>query len=306
MIKRASIDIGSNSVLLLLVEIDEKTKLIKREILNESAVTSLGKDLDKNKSFLESSMEATFEALARYKDLLDKSNFKASSVIVTATEASRVATNAKVFFIRIKNELGFNVTTISSEGEAYYTALGVVSSLSGSDKEATIMDIGGASTELIKIKTSPFEIISSISLPVGSVRATDWKINGEFDQKMIPLLSHDLNPYLTAKLVCVAGSMTALATMYKGLRNFNAEAIEGMKIETSSFNEFSRDLQNTTVENLHILFDFIGKRAPFVAAGSKVAQMIAEKLNVKELIISTRGLRYGVVMVSEIDKKFIP
>lgn len=302
--RRASIDIGSNSVLLLAVELDEKGE-IKEELLNQSFITSLGKDLDVTEKFHQDSMLATYEALKNYKELLDKINFPINAVMATATEASRVATNSREFFKKIKNELGFNIKIISSSGEAYYTALGVVSSLVNPSNKIVVMDIGGASTELILINTTPFKIEKSISLPIGSVRATDWKNKNEFDSKIYDILSVDLNDYVTETLVCVAGSMTALASMYLGQKEYSDKKIEGMTISFKSFQDFSHDLQNTTVENLRLLFPFLGKRAPMVAAGSQVAEIIGSKLNIDLIKISTRGLRYGTVVKGGIDEQFI-
>lgn len=302
--RRASIDIGSNSVLLLAVELDEKGE-IKQELLNESFITSLGKDLDITKKFHPDSMQATYEALNEYKKLLDIIKFPVNEVIATATEASRVSTNSREFFKKIKDELGFNIRIISSDGEAYYTALGVVSSIGKSEGKIVVMDIGGASTELILINTDPFEIPKSISLPVGSVRATDWKKENEFDTKIYDILEQDISDYNTETLVCVAGSMTALASMYLGQREYSDTKIEGMTISFKSFQDFVRDLQNTTVENLLMLFPFLGKRAPMVAAGSHVAELIGSKLKIDLIKISTRGLRYGTVLTGGIDEQFI-
>lgn len=302
--RRASIDIGSNSVLLLAVEIDEKG-VITKELLNESYITSLGKDLDVTKRFHPDSMKATYEALSAYKKLLEEIGFPIGDVIATATEASRVSTNSREFFQKIKNELGFNITIISSDGEAYYTALGVVSSLGDAKDKIIVMDIGGASTELIQIQTAPFKILTSISLPVGSVRATDWKKKGEFDERIKEILSPDLSQYHTDTLVCVAGSMTALASMYLGQREYNDEKVEGMQIAFKSFQAFAADLRNTTVENLLMLFPFLGKRAPMVAGGSHVAELIGNKLKIDTMKISTRGLRYGTVITGGIDEQFI-
>lgn len=302
--RRASIDIGSNSVLLLAVELDEKGQ-IQEELLNESFITSLGKDLDVTKKFHPDSMLATYDALKAYKNLLDKIKFPVDQVIATATEASRVSTNSRDFFKKIKDELGFNIQIITSDGEAYYTALGVVSSLSSKEDSIVVMDIGGASTELIKIHTGPFKIENSISLPVGSVRATDWKKAGNFDQKLSEMLMIDMSEYETSTLVCVAGSMTALASMYLGQREYVDSKVEGMQISFSSFQEFSRDLQKTTVENLLMLFPFLGKRAPMVGGGAHVAELIGNKLKIETMKVSTRGLRYGVVCTGGINEQYL-
>ncbi len=301
---RSSIDIGSNSVLLLAAEVTNDGQLI-REILDESSITSLGKDLDKTGVFHNDSMKATYEALGKYASLLKKEGLNPEETIVTATEASRVAKNSKEFYAKIKNDFGFTTQIISSQGEAYYTALGVASSLEKSDSPIVIMDIGGASTELIRISRSPFKILETISLPVGSVRAMDWRAEGTFETKINELLSKDFSPYETKDLVCVAGSMTALASMYMGLSEFSASKIEGKIISYANYLQFSEDLQKTNVENLLLLFPFLGKRAPMVSSGALVAQKIAEKLNIVNLKISTRGLRYGTVLSGALDEQFI-
>ena len=302
--RRASIDIGSNSVLLLAVDLDD-AGLIVSEVLNESFITSLGKDLDATKRFHPDSMQATYEALKTYKGLLDKIKFPVDQVIATATEASRVSTNSREFFKKIKDELGFNIQIITSDGEAYYTALGVVSSLGSLAGNIVVMDIGGASTELIKINAAPFKIESSVSLPVGSVRATDWKKAGDFDQRLSEMLMLDMSEYETKTLVCVAGSMTALASMYLGQREYVDSKVDGMQISFSAFQEFSHDLQKTTVENLLMLFPFLGKRAPMVAGGSHVAELIGKKLKIETIKVSTRGLRYGVVCTGGINEQYL-
>ncbi len=304
--KRASIDIGSNSVLLLAVEYDLDSKSITKEFLNESSITSLGKDLDKTLEFLQTSMEATLEALKSYRQMLIANGFKDVEVIVTATEASRVAKNAHIFYDKVLKETGFKVQVISSEGEAYYTALGVVSSLKPNALESVVvMDIGGASTELIKINLHPFKIIESISMPVGSVRATDWNKEGQLDAKLKEIFKENLNSYKTKTLICVAGSMTALASMYLGQRVFEDKKIDGLELTFGSFRDFARDLQSTNVENLLLLFPFLGKRAPMVACGSKVAVEIGNRLEIENIKISTRGLRYGTVITGGIHDEFI-
>jgi exopolyphosphatase/guanosine-5'-triphosphate,3'-diphosphate pyrophosphatase len=289
---RASIDIGSNSVLLLAVQWNNK---IEKEILNCSHITSLGRDLDKTKMFHPESIQATYDALLDYKNKLSAVNVEAANVIVTATEAARVATNAKDFFAKINNELGFKVQIISGEQEAYFTALGVVSGAESRQNNLVVMDIGGASTELIKIQSTPFKILSSISLPVGSVRGTDWKKSNLFEEKMNEILSNSFSEYQSNTMICVAGSMTSLATMLLGKKEFDDQAIDGLKIDIADFKKFKLSIQDKNASELLAIFPFLGKRAPMVSAGAEVALLILEKLQVEKLQVSTRGLRYGVV-----------
>lgn len=300
---RASIDIGSNSVLLLAAEVDSSGKKILKELLNLSYITALGKDLDKTKMFHPDSMKATYEALVDYKEQLKKINILPSQVLVTATEAARIATNSVEFFSQIKNELGFKITIITSDAEAYFTACGVASG-SVENNNVVIMDIGGASTELIKVQLNPFQLVDSISLPIGVVRATDWIKDNCFEKKAKDIFSTNLEFYQTLELLCVAGGMTALAAMYLGLKEFDSQKIEGMNIPFDSFKLFAQTIQKTSPKELLEKFPFLGKRVEVIVAASKVAVLFGSQLKIENIKISTRGLRYGTVLIGAIDDQF--
>jgi exopolyphosphatase/guanosine-5'-triphosphate,3'-diphosphate pyrophosphatase len=297
---RASIDIGSNSVLLLAAELDQFGKKISNELLNLSSITSLGKDLDKTKKFHADSMDATFQALSFYKQQLAQIKIAPENVLVTATEAARVAENSNDFFFKIKSELGFDIKIISSASEAYYTALGVASTYLGSDK-VVIMDIGGASTEFINIQMDPFKVVESISLPIGSVRATDWMSDNSFEEKTKSIFSQNFQRFETDALVCVAGGMTALGAMYLGLKEFDDKKVDGLILPFESFKLFAADVQKTNRDNLLLLFPFLGKRVDVIHAASKVAIILGSLLKIETINISTRGLRYGTLLSGAID-----
>ena len=118
--------------------------------------------------FIPDPMEDTFCALKDYRKIVLGHGVEPAQTLVTATEAARIATNAKDFFREVEAALGFRIHIVTAEGEAYYTFRGVV--CDGDDNTSVIMDIGGASTELIKVSGGVLE--RTTSLPVGSVRAT--------------------------------------------------------------------------------------------------------------------------------------
>jgi exopolyphosphatase / guanosine-5'-triphosphate,3'-diphosphate pyrophosphatase len=300
--KRASIDIGSNTTLLLIGEIEDG-KL--NELENESRVTGLGRELDKNKAFLEVAMEDTFSALSEYGVLIDKAGLERSEVIMTATEASRVARNSQSFYKKVKDELGLNVTIISSEGEAFYTAFGVIAGSESQSDNLIIMDIGGASTEFIKVKDNPFSVVDSISLPFGSVRATDWINEGIFEEKMLSIInSSRLNEFKTEHLFCVAGSMTSLGGMIKGLKEFDPSEVNGTQVEFSQFLTFKEKINSATADQLVSEFPFLGKRAKSIVGGARLGEMVGKVLGIKTFEISTLGLRYGTLFAGEIDERY--
>lgn len=302
--KRASIDIGSNTTLLLAAELNNSGSTFK-ELLNESRVTSLGKDLDKTGLFREKSMKDTYEALTEYTKLLKEEGISPEDVIVTATEAARVAKNSQDFFQKVQKELGLKVTIINGEGEAYYTSLGVISRSEIQEEELTIMDIGGASTELIRIQVRPFKIKSSVSLPLGSVRCSDWLKDKIFDQKIAEIFSNfNIDEYHTDHLFCVAGSMTSLGSMIKGLKKFDSSAVNGIRISFEDFLKFTKKIKKKTPTELLLKFPFLGKRSKSIVGGAYLGEQMGTALQVKTFEISTLGLRYGTLVAGGIDEHY--
>ncbi|MFG1500583.1 hypothetical protein ABMA70_10295 [Halobacteriovorax sp. XZX-3] len=291
----ASVDIGSNSTLLLVIDRDTK------EIVQEfSTITGLGRGLDKEGVFQEKSMEDTFKALKEYKEECLRLGCK--NIIITATEASRVAKNAPDFFSRIKSELDLDIEIISGEGEAFYTAFGINEMMKKKSKKQLILDVGGASSELILIKTKPFEIIETVSLPIGSVRVDDWIRDGQLRNKIDEIFeSFNLESYLGQDVIGVAGTLTSLALMFSGEDSYNAEAINEYSISLADFNESTDRIQLVDSKALGKQFAFLGKRSKTIQSGAICAQTILNKIEAKNIHFSTYGLRYGTALRGEID-----
>lgn len=299
---RASIDIGSNSIILLIAEVNSG---ILKEVLNESRVTGLGRGIDVAGELNPESIKDSLQALSEYVEILKKYNVNPKDAVVTATEALRSVKNKNSFLEEVA-KLGLHINLITAEAEAYYTAKGVSLSPNIKGSDFMIMDIGGASTELIRVHNDPFHIKETISLRCGSVRGNDWINEGSFEKKMTDILAHpDIHKYHTAHLICVAGSMTSLGGMALGLKNFDDKKINGQTIKFENFLNFVDKLDNETPEKLLESFPFLGKRAKTIVAGAKVATLIAQKIKVETFEISTYGLRHGVCLEGKIDEKFL-
>ncbi|MBT3585121.1 MAG: hypothetical protein HN509_09445 [Halobacteriovoraceae bacterium] len=302
---RASIDIGSNTILLLAGEYSSQDKTLV-ELANETRVTSLGRDLDKNQAFHPEAIKESHSALKDYFEIVKGLGIDPTNVLVTATEASRVAQNSAEFFKQIKNDFGFSVQLISPEGEAYYASYGVAhgSSISGLDS-VIIMDVGGASTEFIKVKLEPFEVLESVSLPMGSVRGTDWGRQGIFKEKVRETLGQlDLSVYKTDYLIAIAGSMTSLAGMILGLKEFDPKKVDGTTLSFDQYRQFMGKIKDVDPRDLLEQYPFLGKRAKTILGGAAMGYMVGEYLQIKNFQISTMGLRYGTLFSGEIDGRF--
>ncbi|MBY0518336.1 MAG: hypothetical protein K2P81_15610 [Bacteriovoracaceae bacterium] len=300
---RASIDIGSNSVLLLIGQVSPFVELEKC-----SEVTGLGRGLDQTGVFMDIALDETFEALKNYGKLCDKHAIPREQAIVTATEASRVAKNAPEFYTRVKKELGFNVQIISGFGEASLTTKGILFNTNFESNEVVVMDIGGASTEFIRVNTKTFNISNSISLKVGAVRATDWLKTDTFRTTLAKIFSDnskELDSFQTPVLHCVAGTMTSLANMHLGNQKFNEDEIHGLTMKRSDVEVLFRTYSDWSPEKFIEKFPFLGKRAGAIRGGLILTHHLLQRLNIEELIISTYGLRYGTFLEGKIANEYL-
>lgn len=298
--RRASIDIGSNSILLLVGEYIDGQYF---ELDNQSNVTGLGRGLDQNGEFNPESMEDSLRVLKHYSEIVKEYNLKPSDIIATATEAARVARNSESFFEKVRAETGINVQIITSQAEAYYSTKGIMFNSTFEEDEISIMDIGGASTEIIKVNTKSNKILSDFSMPMGAVRVTSWIQSGEVNNKINQILkdfSQNIESSKAFKLYCVAGTMTSFGNMYLGHRDFQEKEIHGLKIPVSEIIKLNDEYCSKTPEEILERFPFLGKRSQTIVGGLKVALTIFSVLNIKEVQISTYGLRYGTFEQGEI------
>jgi exopolyphosphatase/guanosine-5'-triphosphate,3'-diphosphate pyrophosphatase len=302
---RASIDIGSNSVLLLIAEV-QNGKL--QELNKRSEITQLGKELDKTKNFHAESMDATYDALKSYAKDCATHGIKPEDVIVTATEASRVAGNAPGFFKKIADDLGLKIQIITPEAEAYYSTKGILYNSKFQSEVITIMDIGGASTELIKVNTKTFQIQKTISMPVGAVRGTQWLNDGVFVQGLQKIFLDnrtDIDEFQTRELFCVAGTMTSLGNMHLQRKEFEEDDVHGLVLKSEDVDTLFKKYSDTAPEMFLEEFPFLQKRSQNIRGGLHVAYHFIHRLLAREITISTYGLRYGTILEGKIKKEHL-
>lgn len=302
---RASIDIGSNSVLLLIGDLSHG----KLEVISKrSEITSLGKELDKNKAFHPDSMNATYDTIKSYAQECDTHKIPRDKILATATEASRVAQNAPEFFQKIQDDLGVTITTITPEGEAYYSTKGILFDTKFENEVITIMDIGGASTELIRVNTKTLQIIESISMPVGAVRSTQWLHDELFVQNLQKVFldfRNQIDNYQGKELFCVAGTVTSLGNMQLQHKDFVEDDVHGLTIKSEEIDSLFKKYSNFSPEQFLESFPFLQKRSGSIRGGLHLVYHLAHRLLIKQLRVSTYGLRFGTLLEGKIKKEFI-
>ena len=306
---RGSIDIGSNSLLLLVGNFDDQGRF--HEKLNLANVTGLGKNIDQTGLFSNEAMTNTLEVLRDYRSQLDKIGLPAEEILVTATEAARVTKNAQTFFAQVRKELGFQTQILSPQGEAYYSALGVTLGTLGktsSQNQLLIMDLGGASTEFVEVTRDPFKVGNFVSLPIGSVRAIDWLQAGIFEQKLKDVVSQvkgRVESFDQTHLMAIAGTMTTLAAMVQGLSSYDDRRVHQSILSQQDLKSLLEQIEPMSPADLLKAYPFLGKRVYTIYGGAKVAYGLAQAFGMKRFEISTFGLRYGTLYSGSLRQEFV-
>ena len=137
----ASIDIGTNSVLLL---IGEQTELGLQVHEDVQRLPRLGAMVDSNGVLARQSIDRVLEVLKEYAEIIQTyGDGVLKKTRVTATSAVRDAANKNEFLSLVKEFVGFEIQILSGEEEAKYTYLGAISQTQVESKSILVVDIGG-------------------------------------------------------------------------------------------------------------------------------------------------------------------
>jgi len=298
----AAIDIGSNTVLLLVADY-ERPKF--KVLFEEQRAPRLGKGVDESGNLAEDSIKNVLKVLQEYKEILLSQFPEVEKIIVTATSAVRDAKNRAYLLRSIENQTGFKVCILSGKEEAEYTYKGALSVLNHSNSPYSIIDIGGGSTE-ISMGTGN-ELGEVYSYDTGCVRFTERYLHGnppltdeiyncrKAIKKVLQGYSFDVEP--EAQLIAVAGTATSLACIDLGIDNYIPDKINGYRIDRSQIRYFLHELQAYSSEELLKEFPSVMKgRSDIFYAGLLILIEVMDYLNADELMVSVGGIRHGAIL----------
>jgi exopolyphosphatase/guanosine-5'-triphosphate,3'-diphosphate pyrophosphatase len=296
----ASIDIGTNTVLLLIAKVDE-TSFEITPLFNEYKMPRIGRGLKLNERIAVERIEKLFTVLSEYQSIISKYNV--DDVLVTATNALRIATNSAEIVERIKKQLSWNVNIISGKTEAEFAFLGAVP-VSTKNKSILVIDIGGGSTELILGKENNIEYRKSFH--IGSVSATENylknspPIDRELSELKIELetiFAEIKNKFAPDLTYSIAGTPTTLFCMINEIKSFNESIVEGGILKHEDIVKLIQELKKLAPEEIRNGYGKIMQgREDIILGGSSILLNIMELLNLSEVIISSRGIRYGAIV----------
>ncbi|MEO5969010.1 MAG: Ppx/GppA phosphatase family protein [Bdellovibrionia bacterium] len=297
---RSSIDLGTNTCLLLIVEWDPKEKAITRVLRDEATVVRLGEGVDQTRQLQLAPMERVLWCLKDYAETIQLVGGNPSETVCVATSQARDAKNSAEFFDKIKSKFGFSFRTISGDQEAHYTFLGGLLPEMDRDK-AAVIDIGGGSTEIISSHGGQ-------SIDLGSVRYTErffksdpvtddefWACQEAVDHALQSFIPWRKTQPELADLVAVAGTATTLAAWHLDLKEFDSNRVDATVLSRGDVHRMVEELKWRTVEERRKLPCMEPMRADVLLAGAMILWRMMEILDFKECKVSSRGLRYGLI-----------
>ena len=288
----AVIDVGSNSVRLVIYRIDGRAMT---PILNEKVMAGLGRGLAKRGALPSEGIEAALRALKRFTTLTEALGIE--DVFAVATAAVREASDGRVFAERAEREAGVKLRILSGADEARLSALGV--SAGAPDAHGVVGDLGGASLELIAIGPNGPGRGESFALGPLALGSPD---EDNFDYQRVSEAASALlsrAPMLVGRggdFYAVGGAWRALGRIDIALREHPLGVLhhhEMSRAEVLRLVDLVRKQSRRSLEKLEMV---AAKRADMLPYAAAVLERVMLIGGFERLILSAFGLREGVLI----------
>jgi exopolyphosphatase / guanosine-5'-triphosphate,3'-diphosphate pyrophosphatase len=302
-IRVSAIDIGSNSIRQTIADVSPTGAI--RVVDEMKAAPRLGEGLDKRGNLGEIAVQAALVALTRMATLANQLGVKRSEVV--ATSAVRDADNGEQFLQLVRGETGLKVRVLNGEEEARLAFRSALAHFDLGAGRAVVMDIGGGSLELTLSADGLVERV--ISLPFGAIRMTEQYLNdGQKKKALRKLRKHvreELREHLSARhwhaarIICSGGTFTSLAAIHLARSGMeSAKTVHGTVISRSDLEHIVDLLHNMSPEERQSVAGLNPARSDIIVGGLAVAAEVAARLEVRELVISSYGIREGLLLES--------
>jgi exopolyphosphatase/guanosine-5'-triphosphate,3'-diphosphate pyrophosphatase len=298
----AAIDVGSNSIRLLVAEYGPASGLKVVDEVKEQPRLATG--LAQTGRLDPETMERAIAALKRMQAVCERRGVKRIRAVATA--AVREATNGPAFAARVRREVGIPLEIIDAHTEAALSYRSVAHHFPLQGGRTVVADIGGGSLDLIAAVDGLIE--DSRSLPFGAVRLTELHLAGQGDQpravrRLRELLRRQfrralpLRDWSAGALIGSGGSFTNLGRMAAARRGGDGqEPVHGSSVTVAEIENLLSWLSGLSVEKRAQVPGLNPLRADIILAGLAVTVELMERIEAREVKISAFGLREGLVL----------
>ncbi|BDR54451.1 exopolyphosphatase [Bombiscardovia apis] len=317
----AGIDCGTNSIRLMLAQVDESGlhPLCPRTM----RVVRLGEGVDREHRFSQAALDRTYAAAHEFADILKE--YQVEALRFVATSASRDASNKDEFEDEIESILGVRPEVISGNQEAQLSFLGAVSVLEAKRQAAAmpnppylVVDLGGGSTELVVGGDGRAEPIdqaqAGYSMDIGSVRMSERHLlsdpptQEQINQALIDI-DRNIDQAFQAvpvqkvqTLIGVSGTVTTMSALALGLDSYDRDVVDGAQVRVSDAQEANRRVWAMSRQERSELKTIHPGRIDVIGGGALVWNRLLERLRQEapglssSYVASEHGLLDGIVL----------
>ncbi len=291
--KTAVIDIGTNTLLLLIV--DDRLQ----RIVDLCRFGRLGKGLDASGNLAVEAIAKSLEICREYRRVMDDHGVAVPNVI--ATQALREAKNATEFVVPAQEILGAQIEIITGAREAelaYKSVARAFPELAGTPY--VVVDVGGGSTELIV--TDGTRVVSAVSVPIGAVRLTERHLKHDPPERHeVVELEADIDRHLAplalpvgVPLIGTAGTATTMAAIALALTTYDPDRVTGLRLTPEKVATLRDTMISASTAERRATPGVEPQRADVIAAGIVIYARVLARLHAPAMITCDRGIRWGL------------
>lgn len=301
----AGIDLGTNTVRVLVAEADPTTGLVP--LWADQAVTRLGEGLAARGMLAPDAVGRTLAAVRRYRDRARA--LGAREVLLVATAAARQARDGSAFLARLQAEPDIRPRIVSGEEEAELTLLGASWGLGAARDTFALLDIGGGSTELAVAEAG--RTLAAVSLRLGVVQLVERFFPSDpvqpselaacrayVDARFREEGWSRIGALRPARLVATAGTPATLAVLDLGLTTYEPARVHGHRLTADAIVRLTADLARMPVAERARLPGLEPGRADVIVPGAVVLAAALAGLRLSETTVSDAGLREGILLAA--------
>jgi exopolyphosphatase/guanosine-5'-triphosphate,3'-diphosphate pyrophosphatase len=297
----AAVDIGTNTVLLLVAERREGGRL--QSVAERATITRLGQGVDKTRELAPDAIARTVACLDEYAEVVRQ--HAVERIAIVGTSAMRDARGGERIVDHVRAVFGVEPRVITGDAEARLTFAGGASGLDAGDEELAIFDIGGGSTEVILgCPGVPPQIAYAQSFDIGSVRLTERHVVSDPPTPdeiaaieaaaratlgAVPQRSPGAKPPIG-----VAGTVTTLGAVALRVAPYDGARIHGAEVTREVLYDVVHRLARMPLAERREVPGIEPKRADVLVAGGLITLAILDHWGASSLIVSDRGVRWGL------------
>lgn len=309
-----ALDLGTNNCRLLIARPDDDSGFTIVDAF--SRIVRLGEGLTVTGRLSDAAIDRAISALSVCADKLVRRGVHVSRAV--ATEACRQADNGDEFVERVYRETGIALDIIDAGQEARLAVAGCHILLEPGDGPALIFDIGGGSTELVRIDGTHDR--SALDPPIAAWRSVPWGVvslsevephdapdsatriaaYARMRARFAESIADFVNPATTAppaklRLLGTSGTITTLASVYLGLSSYDRRAVDGIRVPAESLRAISAGMAAQSVTERAKLPCIGSERADLVVAGCAILDAILDVWPARRVGVADRGIREGIL-----------